>query len=459
MDISKHAKWIILFLFILGVALRLQVDGIYVDNPGTIKAADAFYYVLSAENIAETGKYGYFPYYITDGSDDMIDAHVPLMLISGSGLTSTSGLKAWNTVYILVCIIFSLPIIIAFYFAKRLFNSDHVGILASSILVVPLFIGKWWYLMYIGMWTTAIGIALAFVCFWLVYECVNAPKDWKYIMLGLVSIGTLLFHFQDLIMIAPLILFVFFNLWKIHKLTKDFFKKIGMILIPNIFFFIFYFSRFYTVFTSGRSSFGWQNQVFTNAPYYVNINHLGYLLLGLALLGLLLMCLNYKKYIFFIGTCIYFSFYLYIFPKITAAAFDIMRSRFIIIFIAALFIAYAIYFFVINIHKYLKLPKITMVLAIVTIFIVAGLPGQFALVEQMKSQHLTPEKYSVMLWIQENTPKDARIFFLDGYFQHSNYYSKRVSTAPEIPELQKHINKFFATQNLSLEFNTGLGMS
>jgi hypothetical protein len=183
MEISKHAKWIILVLFILGVALRLQVDGIYVDNPGTIKAADAFYYALATDNIIENNKYGYFPGYFGDGREDMIDAHVPLTLLSSAGLTSISSLASWNTIYIVVCIIFSLPIIIAYLFAKRLFDkksSTLIGLMAAAMLVVPLNIGKWWYLMYIGMWTTAIGIALAFACIWFVYDCIKAPKNWKY---------------------------------------------------------------------------------------------------------------------------------------------------------------------------------------------------------------------------------------------------------------------------------------
>jgi hypothetical protein len=222
---------------------------------------------------------------------------------------------------------------------------------------------------------------------------------------------------------------------------------------------MFYLSRLLAVFTTGRGSFGWQNQVFNNAPYYVSVMHLGYILLGLGLLGLLFVCINYKRYVFLLGTSIYLFFYLVIFPKFTTAAFDIMRSRFIILFIASLFIAYALYQIITMCTGKLKIPKIYIVLAIVILFIIAGLPGQFALVKQMKFQHLSPEKYSPLLWIQDNTPDDARVFFLDGYQQLSSFYSKRVSGFVEIPELTKHLERFYTENNtLSLDFDMQIGL-
>jgi hypothetical protein len=114
-------------------------------------------------------------------------------------------------------------------------------------------------------------------------------------------------------------------------------------------------------------------------------------------------------------------------------------------------VAYALYHYLVKLPSQMTKVHESIFLGVIVVLLVGLAWTQYPDVAQIKnSQHLTPEKYAALLWIQQNTPKDAQLYFLDGYYQMSEAYDKRISYDLDIPDFIQVLQAFASSNGTVL---------
>jgi len=76
--------------------------------------------------------------------------------------------------------------------------------------------------------------------------------------------------------------------------------------------------------------------------------------------------------------------------------------------------------------------------AVAFILILAmALPGNAREIYGERQYLMTPEMYDALLWLRDNTPEDATVFFFDGYWQGTAAYSRRLGTDLRPSDMEK----------------------
>lgn len=459
----------VLLLFIFGWTLRANVDGLFLTHPGTIKAADPMYHSLAAQVIVDDEHYGYLPHYFAQGWKNMIDPNPPLNYLTTAALTKTSGLPVWNMMYLLVTFFEAFGIIILYLLCSKIFNSKSIGLLAAALYVIPLGVAQWWYGMYIGLWNNVGGFFFFYASLWLAYEYWTKPSRWAAFGLSLTVAGTWLIHIAELFFTAFAVAFVGLRILFWVKPWKE--KIVHAVLlgiVPLISLILYYpryneLSSFLTAGSGGTGSFfGWYAPQLAGLPFYTSLSNFPWWLLIIAAVGVVQLLLNWKKYTPYLVANAYLFAHLFLFPWFLSAYYFFVRQRMALPFIIAPLVAYALYHFGVRLLAQLTNVREAVYLAIMVVLVVGVAyaytddgQGYRTLTQMKQSQHLTPEKYAALVWIQQNTPVDAEVFFLNGYYQMSDSYAKRVAFDLDFPDFVPVLQEFVASNGtlLRTQFN------
>jgi len=462
MDLIKFAKehkfeLIVLALFIFGWTLRTNVDGLFLTHPGTIKAADPFYHSLAAQVIVDERHYGYLPHYLAQGWENMIDPNPPLNYLTTASLTKVSGIPVWNVMYLMVTFFEAFGIIFLYLLASKIFNSKPIGLLAAALYVIPLGVSEWWYGMYIGLWNNVGGFFFFYASLWLAYEFWRKPSWWLAFRLSLTVSGAWLIHVAELFFIAIPAGIAFaavtIRSWWPTKKIKGAWAgakyALALIPVPIVSAILFWpryqdLSWFLTAGSGGTGSFfGWYAPKLAELPFYTSLSDFPWWLLLLAGLGLLQAALNWRKYAPLLIGNAYFFVHLFILPWVMSAYYFFVRQRMALPFLIAPLVAYALYQLIVrNVSSLTKVREEVFVGILIVLLIGLAWPGYAALTPMKHSQHITPEKYDALLWLQQNTPRDAEVFFLSGYYQMSDSYAKRVAFDLDFPDFIPVLQEF-----------------
>jgi hypothetical protein len=443
----------VLVLFMLAWTLRANVDGLYLDFPGTVKAADPMYHTLAAQVIVDEGQYGYLPSYLAQGWKNMIDPNPPLNYIASAALTKVSGLPVWVVMYLLVTLFEAFGVILLFLICSKMFNSKPIGLLAAALYVIPFGIQNWWYGMFIGLWNQVGGFFFFYASVWLAFEFWRKPSRWAAFALGLTVASTWLVHVAELFITAWAVGFVGLRILFWVKPFKEKVVQAFLVgIVPVISIILFYpryneLSGFLTAGSGGTGSFfGWYAPQLSGLPFYTSLTTFPWWLLIIAGLGAIQLALNWRKYLPLIVGETYLLVHLFVFPWFLSAYYFFVRQRMALPFILMPLVAYAVYHFVVRQLTSLTKVREELYLLIVIIAVLAlAWPQYSALSGQLKgSTQLDAPRYGALVWLQQNTPKDSEVFFLSGYYQMSDSYAKRTAFDLDLPDLVPVLQDFVA---------------
>ena len=441
---NKTELFFILAIFLISWLLRLDINGLSLEIPITIKAADPFFHTSVTQGIIDTEQTIFMPYYLVEGHKDILDVHPYLNYITTAAITKISKVPVWNNMYLLTTLYDSLGILIIFILCKRLFSSFWIAAFSAVIYAMPSPISKWWYNMNIGIWNNVAGLLFVYATLWLTYEYIKKPEKWKLFAISLLTAAAWLVHLAELILlgffIAVLGLFILINKNSLKNKILNCIILGSLILISIILFWANYKEW------SGFSRFGlsWNWSVLPQMPFFNTLWHFPLIIVILLFIGLILLFINYKKYKAILIGESYLLVYLMILPLFLSSYYFFVRQRTALPFIIAPIAAYGLYQIIQQIFKNNNLTKnIVSAFSMIIIFSYPLINGEYNSLKQTFSySHLSQEKYNALLWIQQNTPEDAEILFLTGYYQASSQYSKRVGFVLDQPQLIETIKEW-----------------
>jgi len=453
--IKEHKiELLVLLLFLIGWGVRIQVDGLFMNNPGNIKAADPFWHVLEAQWIVDSESYGLIPPYDAEGHKDIVNMYPPLNYLATASISKVSGIPVWNIMYLLVTLFDALGIILLYILTTRIFNSKLTGVIAAAIYVFPLPLDKWWYNMSIGIWNNILGLGFFFAAMWLAYEYFREPKRWKIFSFAVMLTGAWLAHLAELFLIGFFAAVIGIHiLWK----TKPWKEKVIQAALLGILPFtciILFWPRYKIWSGFATMGFSWNLQKIGEMPFFNSMWELPWWLLTLFFVGAILVMINYKKYKELIVGEGYLLMYLMVFPLILSSYYFFVRQRTALPFVIAPIAAFGAYQLFLILQKKIKIKKEFLITGTILFLLLFPLSSYQDLRQNYSGQHLTPEKYAALQWIDKTLPPDAELFFLTGYYQTSSMYCKRVGFVVDLPILQKELQSFYSTGNLTTEFLT-----
>jgi hypothetical protein len=446
-------SYIILIIFALTTILYLNINKVPLTHPGNLKAADSFYHALITEGIIETEQWNYYSRVFSLGTEKATNSQPPLQYINAAILTRFTGVPAWVTFYLIVCLSQAFIILLVYLISNEIFNKK-VAALAAAMCILPLTIKAWLYTLYIGIWIQ-IGAYFFIVAYlWLFIKYLKKQENWILVFLGVCISSVMLIHPPDITMLFVPTLFIGYKIL-MEKKFKIILKR-GLLfgLIPFIILLVLL-PRFIFVWGAQGGGgyklgfYGLSNTVFFSRSYtgglvFPDMFFIPILLLPIILFGFIQLSLNYKKYKLWIAITLYYLALTYLSPFFFQGPYFFGRARSLTPFILFPTMAYLLY----SIIKAIKLSKQLelAILAIVgALFIIFSIPEYIGIVNQMQYEHISKGEWDAYTWIHQNTPIDAKILFFGGVFQNELIYTKRISAEVPREEFQKIVQEVIST--------------
>jgi len=452
----KKVTYIVLLLFLLGLYFRVELNGLYKGYPGNVKAMDPMHHTLNAEWIAESGHYGTMPFYLAQGYENVMDYLPPFLYLSTAAMTILSGIPAWDTMYFLTCLFSALVIPLLYIITKRVFDSEYIGLIAAGLYVLPIPVATWLYGLNVGMWILVASMTMALAALWSLYEYWRKPRTWAALVLGLSVTGTLLLHFPETITILPFVAVVM--LLKARDMDKRVWLKdmglaialplVSLILFSPVLYFLLTSEHYHGMNKPLEIGFIDISKT-TNYPF-AKITDFPELILLVGLVGLVYLFINREKYWFWLAASIYSLSWIFVLPSYINKFDYVIRQRFMAPFFVLPIVAFGVYVIWREIKKRTTLPDFkTTSIIVVAIAVLAGV----LLMGPSSGEIITSERFDALRWLQENTPKDSVVFFLDGFYQKSGLYSKRVSYQVYPEKLKEALIEYYQNQRVTTKYS------
>ena len=450
-NLLKNHKYELMavLLFILGWALRFNIDGLF-SYPGNIKAADPMFHTNVAQSIVDSESYGQFLPYMVEGHKDIVNMYPPIDYLATAGLVKLSGAQAWNVMYLLITLFDAFGILLLFILCSRIFQSKKIGLLAAALYVMPMPLANWWYNMSIGIWNNVGGLFFFFAALWLAYEYFIEPKRWKALCLGIIIAATWLVHIAELYIVAFFVAAVGVKILLKVKPLKEKLVHLALVSIIPLVNIVLFWPKYKVWSSFAKFGFSWNLAELPKLSFFTTVWDFKIWILLLFLLGAVLLALNFRKYKLLAVSEAYLLTYLMVLPLFLSSYYFFVRQRIALPFVIAPVVALGIYFIISTLGKKIKINSGYLLLAVVLLLLIVPIGQYISLRKDFSYQHLTPEKYSALVWIQDNTPKDAEFLFLTGYYQTSSQYSKRVGFVLDAPKLGGVVEEFGKTGELPL---------
>ena len=389
------------------------------------------------------------------GGINAINAQNPLYYVLIATFTKLTNISPYQTTYLVLNLLSVFIVLCVFVIANRAFGIN-VAIVSAFFGFFPQ--AHWLFPMYIGFqYDYHTYTMLAGVFFLLVYML--AKKEFNEdlyvaVIAGILLAGIVLSHYSELFFFAPFIglvtaIILFFR-------EYSFVKKSAILAVPFIIaaaFFLYYYPLTLNVHLTGGFTGQLSNQINPERA-----RHLDYFpwprfnmpMNLLAVLGIItivisgisgkvdkkrLLALGILVYILFVGTS---NYTLNVWANRAERQLFLGHSFFVML--PALGI--------IGITTLLTKNNRLAVLAAVLISIIS-IPylvyGQTfnTLTEMGRLTYFDDDKWNAVRWIRDNTPKDARVFFINGYIHEFQMFAERV-------ELKGDLNLGHTQENIKL---------
>ncbi len=495
----KEEYFLILF-FAMALFFNLNLSKLPLSYPGNIKAADPFYHTISVESILETKQWNYYNYYLSLGTEKVINHQPPLIYTASAMLSEFSGLPAWVTLYFLICISQALFIVAVYLIALEAFGSKKIGLIAAGLCIMPMPVRFWLYGVYIGFWLQVPSYFLIMALVWLTIKYIKNQKDYLLLTMGFSIAAIFLLHIADLMIVFFEMLYVgiillvdFFRKKDIASFVKKalligLFPLIALItVLPRI---LYVWSGLGTsMFTPGF--YGFFRDAFPKEQYGGMVwPHFSFFPMAVIILFIIGMSIllfislfyilsifnkkigmpgvriekgrlvfsikknenHFSYFIIFLVVAFYFA-SVYLSPAFFSDPYYLGgRARSLQPFFVFPVIAFVLWLGITMIEMFAMSDKnnstlfqIFLVLAIVASSIIFSLGEYNQLADGLKGEHITETKWNAYKWIHENTKKDAKVLFFDGVFQGENVYVKRISAVMSLDNLNKFLMEYQET--------------
>lgn len=438
---NAKAEWAVVPLVILAAFLYMSLDGLPLDSPSNIKAADPFYHTFAAEAIVDTGHWNHYPAWLAFGNTNGVSIQPPLLYVQDASLSKITHVPVWATMYFLVCLFMAMGIGIGYFVIQRAFNNTPIALLSAMALVLPLRPSIWLYSMFIGLWIQVISYTFVVGFIWMALRYLKERQTWMLWMANLCVVVIMACHPQDLIPIFPIWLLLAWKAWKNQKRVQQLVALISaslllfIILLPR---FIFIWGGWGGGLALGlhappAGAFDTSYGGGLGSPYLWFFP--AYMLI-IAAIGLLAMILQHRRFrnilIFIAGVALL----MYGTPFIVKDPYYFLRLRALQPFLFAPLAALA----VVSGLWYIRMDNRIRWAAVVVVGLVVLGVGYYdynQLAPQLVGGHINADKWQAYQWIHANTPADSRIIMLEGTQQANPVYVKRTTAAVDFTELAK----------------------
>ncbi|MBN1502551.1 glycosyltransferase family 39 protein [Candidatus Woesearchaeota archaeon] len=417
---------LVLVLFLISFFIRINVDKIYLNNPGNVKASDPAYHVLVADYIAESGVIGKSPPYLAQGHTNVVDIVPPLQAIISGSLIHFSGIESWNITYFVPCLLNSLALVIIYLMFSRIFRSKEIGIMAMALLVVPFNARRWWYFLFIGVWPNISVLTYVVFNIYLMFLFFETKEKIYLYLLGASLSALYLLHYSEIILLLPLLIYLLYCVLRNDSLVQ---KIINFAAIGFLPFIMFVLTITWLIFSrEGSLPSGIQVHIpqYTNFPFAVTVQDIGIVYGLIFFIGFILLLTNYKKYKNLIFYYFYFYTLTFILPFLVKGEYYLLRLRPFTIYLIAPMAAYALYYLIVKPLQKAGIPSQVSAVILGFLFVIAAVPGYKQLQSGVDYINIPEIRYQAYDWINENTAKEDVVFSFGDDSQNIDCFMKRV---------------------------------
>ncbi len=450
----KH-ELLLLLLFIIATSIRLNLNGMPLDHPGNIKAADPFYHSLTIDMILESTQWMYNSYYVSFGELKSINQQPPLAYVESAGVSSITGLPAWVTIYFIVCLFAGLRTFLMYVLSQEFFGNKSISLISAALTVIPLAPHAWLYEVYIGFWIQVIALTLLTGIIWCSIRYNRTRETWLLWVVGVCSAALIATHPQEILFLPLVFAFLTYLILKEHASGMLKIKQLGRLCILPLMGITLLLPWFLYVWKSKGYSLQLNLDPFPTT-YLGGITTPGLHFfpswyLAIVGLGLIIAIVGWKKYKPLLATTGYYGFYMFVLPYIFASPYYLGRTKTLLPILIAPFAALSIHFVLSSVEKTTH-TKVTRFAAIsmVSLFMIAiGIPGYYELRQGIQGEHIDQEKWNALTWIHTNTQPNATVLFIEDCGQASCIYTKRITAYIEQKDLPIQAQALLNTHEFS----------
>jgi len=433
LNLENSIEWLYVFLFsiflaYIGMAATMNY-GLKHSFPYGFSASDAFGEIAYTEGIIDSGNHKFLPYYIRAGFTDNVPFHMPIFNHIAALFSLASGLPVWDSL-LFIGYLFSIVGVLVMYIIIREFNRNIA--LISLPLSIFLYTGNFRIVYTWGSWDVVMATALLLSSVWALNKL---ELKFSCVLFAVLASGAALTHITE-----AFFLFAFTAVFLVLKAIR---KRLELSEMKNLILAVILallFSFYYLIiFKVGYAAGGVDTKIAYQAPEWfdVIISHFGLFRLVIfagAIISLLLFLTKNYSTALLLGLFMLLIGYTNITPSFAPRA---LQTRYFWPIYLSVFLGVLVYFTLKPLIKFCHLRskalfernwKTAYSIFISLILAVSITYGYYQ--KSASSGIVTEYHWRSLLWIRDNTPKDAKILFFygDPYTQEAVLWNqKRVS--------------------------------
>ncbi len=406
LDFEKIFLFLVFFLLLwLGLA-NLWDNRIKHDFPYGYMASDTFQHQTRAESIKDAGNYRQEAFYIVKGFHDVIGYYPPLVYHIGVIFSYLAGLEVYDGAYFIIFLLACFSVLLMYYVIKHFHAIVAILALPLSVFIFtfPIYIAFTW-----GHWPAAAAGLFVIASIWAVQRF---ALNKFYILLAIFFSAVIYTHTSEAMFVF---LFIF-----VYLLIKFIFKKLewrevkhyifaGILALIISLYFLLVFNGTWRVAQPFKFS---QYPVWEGTPGFY-FSSFGIVLQIIIVIGMVLALFVMAKRNLNAAIIAGFMLFALGFINYVGFSFRAFQLRFFWPLYLAIFFGLVFYKLGYEIGKYAGKRWNIITAVIVSVLLFSGLI--FFYYKPLISEGLMNKyHWQAFKWIESNTPKDTKIYFLYG---------------------------------------------
>jgi len=429
---NKSTVIIISILVLIGLFVRLAPTHLNVSEnmPPVITSWDVFWHTTFTKWIVDSHNSDIMPSYKTGGIP-ALSPEPRILPINSAALTWFTGIPAYQTAFIFTALMSLIVVLLIFVVVRRYFG-ETAGIITLFLGIVPVSAQTWFFQMMVGFWRDFGAMAMALAGIIILLQGLEAGLSWKHsAVIGILFSGALMAHAQEFFFYAPflggvVVLWMLFKKTTWHSLIKT-----GVALLIAIVLSINFLSMMNTSYqvggslAQGLSTLG----TFQQMQSYFPSPSLPAIFTILIIAGLGISALNFKKLsITKLSILALWFFFLFVsFSRFIGLNSNYTTRQIYMGYALLLLPAVIAIMFIISLINAKVSKKVTGIAIIILgfVYVLSFAPTSYSQFSNLKSSFGDKAHWDAIIWIKDNTPKDAKVFALSGYEHEFYTFSER----------------------------------
>jgi hypothetical protein len=418
LKLDSAVEWAYVFLFAvflayIGMAAAMD-HRLKHTFPYGFSASDAFGEIAYTEGIQELGSYKFLPFYLRAGFSDTLGFHMPISNHIFALFSFASGLEVWDSLLV-TGFLYSIFAVLAMYLLVRGFSRSIA--LISISLAVFLYIRNFSVIYSWGQWDLVMATFFMISAAWVLSRF---ELKYGYMLFAVLASGIALTHITE-----AAFLFMFTALFFIIRIArkKSSFAEIkklaagGVIATAICFYYL-------MIFKLGYAAGGVDNTIGYHAPEWFDaalgqFGFVQFLIIGGLIVSLFLLFTGTESTALVFGVFMLLIGYTNFISSFAPRAF---QTRYLWPVHLSALIGVLIYFLLKLVIKEWK----TIYSILIGIILASSIT--YAYYEKNSGSGIMDQRHwDMLMWIRENTPKDAKIiyFYGDPYSQEAILWNQK----------------------------------